>query len=98
MRYIGATKACAFVTLSKKAAIAPGNRLKTNRALVTRRFRSEGYDPKPFGFRALSHTNRIDVEFGQRLFRHLLRLPLPISRRGLRAKRSRACASLRTSA
>jgi len=43
-------------------------------------------------------TNRIDVELGARLFRHLVALPLRISRRGAPATASRACASSRTSA
>ena len=48
---------------------------------------------------ALSHTtNRIDVELGQRLFAHLLRLPISISRPDRPGRRSRACASSRRSA
>ena len=43
-------------------------------------------------------TNRIDVELGARLFRHLVACRSPISRRGASATPWRGCASSRTSA
>ena len=48
---------------------------------------------------ALSHTtNRIDVELGQRLFAHLLRLPIAYFETRSAGRRSRGCASSRRSA
>jgi ATP-binding cassette, subfamily B, bacterial HlyB/CyaB len=48
---------------------------------------------------ALSHTtNHIDVELGQRLFAHLLRLPVAILRPGRPGRRSRGCGNWKRSA